>query len=63
MKRGIQLLIHSQTATVAQLKFVNGKVISHHASLVMWLLIHAWIEIDVSKMVPGHHEQYITVTL
>ena len=46
IKCGIKLLIHSQTSTVQPLKFGNGKVISSHTLLCMWLLIHAGIKVN-----------------
>ena len=42
----MKLLIHSQTSTVAPLKFGNGKVISSHTSLDMWLLIHVLLKVQ-----------------
>ena len=51
----MKLLIHSQTSTVAPLKFGNGKVIASHTLLGMWLLIYAEIQlIHVSKGAPGN---------
>ena len=38
--------IHSQTSTVAPLKFVNGYVISSHTLPGMWLLIHNRIKLN-----------------
>ena len=45
--RGMKLLIHPYTSMVQPLKFENGRVISPHTLLSMWLLIHA-----VSKVEP-----------
>ena len=39
----MKLLIHSQTSTVAPMKFGNGYVISSRTLLGMWLLIHDFL--------------------
>ena len=50
---GDEILIHSQTSTVASLKFENGWTISFHKLLAMWLFIHAGIKVNhVSKTGP-----------
>ena len=43
---GMSVLIHSQTSTVAPLKFGYGYVISTHTLLGMWLLIHDGIKVE-----------------
>ena len=43
---GMKLIIYSETATVAPLKFGNGIVISTHTLLGMWLLIDARIKVN-----------------
>ena len=43
----MKLLIHSQTSTVAPLKFENGWIISSHTFLGMWLLIHFGIKLNL----------------
>ena len=47
IKCGLKLLIHSQTSTIAPLKFGNGKVISSHTLLGMWLFIHVRIKLNI----------------
>ena len=41
----MKLFIHSQTSTVAPLKFGNGYVISFHTLQGMWLLIRDGIKL------------------
>ena len=54
IKCGLKLLIHSQTSTIAPLKFGNGKVISSHTLLGMWLFIRVRIKLNhISKGAPG----------
>ena len=43
-KMWYEIAYHSQTSTVTQLKFGNGKIISFHILLGMGLLIHARIK-------------------
>ena len=43
---GMKLLINYQTSIVQQSKFRNGKVISSHTLLGVWLLTHAGIKIN-----------------
>ena len=45
IKCGMKLLIHSQTSTVAALKFRSESVILSHTLLRMWLFIHVWIRV------------------
>ena len=50
MKRGMKVLIYSQTSMVHPLMFGIGQEISSSISLGMWLLTHAGIEVNhVSK--------------
>ena len=42
----MKLFIHSQTSTVAPLKFGNGYVILSHTLLGMQLLIHAEFKVN-----------------
>ena len=44
-KNWMKLFIHFQTSTVASVTFGNGKVISPHTLMCMWLLIHAGIKV------------------
>ena len=54
IKCGLKLIIHSQTSTIAPLKFGNGKVISSHTLLGMWLFIHVRIKLNILvKGAPG----------
>ena len=53
----MKLLIHSQTSTIAPLKFVNKLVISSHAFLGTCLLIHAGIKVKSW----GYHHYWINV--
>ena len=55
MKCEMKSLIHSQTSTVAPLKFGNGLVIPSHTLLGMLLVIHV-----VSTM--HHHNMFLTYT-
>ena len=41
--RGMKLLIHSQSSTVAPLKFVNGDVITSHT-------LHAWLLLTLARI-------------
>ena len=56
----MKLLIHSQTWTVAPLKFGNGYVISYLILLGIWLLVHAGLTLNpVKKMGPRNKERII----
>ena len=46
LKCGMKSFTHSQTSTVALLKFGNGYIVSSHTLLCMWLLLHAGIEVS-----------------
>ena len=51
-------LIHSQTSTVAPLKFGNGLVISSHTLQELWLSIHAgipWLGLKSIHVSKGGH--------
>ena len=51
----MKLLVHSQTWTVAPLKFGNGYVISSQTFLGMGLLIHAGIKVNPwQERIPGY---------
>ena len=47
VKCGMKLLIHSQTSTVAPLKFGIGHVISSYILWWMWLFIHAGNKVNL----------------
>ena len=57
-----KLLIHSQTSMAQPLKFGNGKVISSHTFLGMWLLIHLGIELNQFILVKRAPERYLHMT-